>query len=267
MKNAISACFLLLCTLLSCSNKPQNVKEMKEESKHFVFVPGSFHAAWCWDKMQPMLEKGGNTCTAIDLPAHGKDTTPVNQVTLEAYVDAVCRVIDKQPKPVVLIGHSRAGIIISQVAERMPEKIDKLVYLCAFLIPNGEPMVATALSDSTSLLVSNLIFNEAEGWHFPQESIVKDAFYNDCSVEDISRSTALLSKEPNAPLGTPLHLSDERYGKVKKVYIHTTMDNTITYGLQQMMVKRIPVDQTYELKTGHSPFLSQPKELAAILMN
>lgn len=236
------------------------------KTKHFVFVPGSFHASWCWYKMQPLLDKDGNTSEAIDLPAHGQDSTPISAVTLKSYVDAVCKVLEKYNEPVVLIGHSRAGIVISSVAERMPNKVDKLVYLCAFLIPNGEPMVATALTDSASLMVSNLIFNEQEGWHIPKKEVYKEAFYNDCSEEDVFLSSSLLTKEPNAPVGTPLQLSDERYGKVKKAYIHTTLDNTITYGLQKRMLERIPVDQTFELKASHSPFLSQPKALAEILL-
>lgn len=250
------------------NNEPQKqiIMDVQKTGKQFVFIPGSFHASWCWYKMQPLLSKNGNTCEAVDLPAHGKDNTPINQITLQNYVDAVCAVIEKYEEPVVLIGHSRAGIIISEVAEKMPEKIDKLVYLCAFLIPDGEPMVATALADTNSLLVSNLIFNETEGWHFPKENIIKDAFYNDCSEEDVALSTALLSKEPNAPVATPLRLTESRYGAVQKVYIFTNLDQTITYPAQKKMVERTPVHKTFEISAGHSPFFSQPKVLAEILL-
>lgn len=272
MKSSFSHCLLLLITLFAHQIFPPGLFGQAHTapadnlpSRHFVFIPGSFHAAWCWYKMQPLLNKDGHTSEAVDLPAHGMDQTPIPQVTLDMYVDAVCKVLDKYDKPVVLIGHSRAGIIISQVAERMPEKIHRLVYLCAFLIPDGEPMVATALKDTASALVSHLIFNEAEGWHYAQPAIFKEAFYNDCSAEDVALCQALLSKEPNAPVGTPLRLSAERFGSVSKVYIHTTLDNTITYGLQKEMVRRIPVDQTFELTAGHSPFLSQPGRLADIL--
>lgn len=271
MKQVISLFFMLV--LLSCSNRQNDTNQQNTTSmqpttpKHYVFVPGSFHAAWCWYKMTPLLHKNGNTCTSVDLPGHQSDTTPPDKVTLDAYVDAVCKVIEQQPQPVTLIGHSRAGIVISQVAERIPEKIDGLVYLCAFLIPNGEPMVATALTDSTSLLVSNLIFNESEGWHIPKKEIYKDAFYHDCTEEDVVLCSALLEKEPIAPVATPLQLSPNRYGNVKKVYIHTTEDKAVTFGLQQKMVQRTPVDKTYSLRSGHSPFLSKPGELADILLH
>ncbi|MBK8472904.1 MAG: hypothetical protein IPL33_12500 [Sphingobacteriales bacterium] len=106
-----------------------------------------------------------------------------------------------------------------------------------------------------------------ESWHIPKKEVYKEAFYNDCSEEDVFLGSSLLTKEPNAPVGTPLALSDNNYGKVKKVYIHTTLDRTITYELQKKMVQRIPVDNTFELEAGHSPFLSQPKQLADILLN
>lgn len=271
MKNFIcSLCCMALLFSFACTNKS---KEMKPSSnagtpvqpKHFVFVPGSFHGAWCWYKMQPLLSKNGNTSEAIDLPGHGLDHTAPGEVTLDHYVDAVGRVLERYDKPVVLIGHSRAGIVLSQVAERWPEKIDQLVYLCAFLIPNGEPMVATALTDSSSALVTALIFNEAEGWHIPKREAYREAFYHDCSEEDLALCEALLSKEPNAPVGTPLQLSAERFGKLKKNYVFTTEDKAVTYGLQKKMVERTPVDRTFEMKTSHSPFLSRPGELADIL--
>jgi pimeloyl-ACP methyl ester carboxylesterase len=270
VKNNIFSALLILLSAACAGQNTLQLKTMDQMNTatpaHFVFVPGSFHAAWCWFRMQPILNKNGNTSEAIDLPGHGRDATPLSQVTLGSYVDAVCNALEKYERPVVLIGHSRAGIVISQVAERMPEKVDQLVYLCAFLIPNGEPMVAAALTDTASLLVTSLVFNEAEGWHFPKESIFKDAFYNDCSEEDVALCTSLLTHEPNAPVGTPLQLSAERFGKVKKTYIFTTLDQTITYGLQQKMVGKVPVDQTFTMQAGHSPFLSKPGELAEILL-
>jgi pimeloyl-ACP methyl ester carboxylesterase len=271
MKNFLCTLACIASALLPACT--QNQKEMETttsatstKSKNFVFIHGSFHGAWCWYKMLPLLNKNGNTALAIDLPGNGRDGNAPGAITLEHYVEAVGRVLEQSKDPVVLIGHSRAGIVLSQVAERWPEKIDQLVYLCAFLIPNGEPMVATALTDTTSVLVSSLIFNEAEGWHIPKASAYREAFYHDCSEEDITLCSALLSKEPVAPVGTPLQLSAERFGKVKKNYVFTTEDKAVTYSLQKKMVERLPVDRTFELKTSHSPFLSQPGELADILL-
>lgn len=234
--------------------------------KNFVFIPGSFHAGWCWYKMHPLLSIGENHSMVIDLPGHGHDHTLPDQITLDSYVNKVIDGLQKIERPVILIGHSRAGIVISQVAEKMPHKIAMLVYLCAYLIPDGEPMIATALTDAQSVLAANLIFNDQAGWHFPKENVIREAFYQDCTEEDVFLGRSLLTPEPNAPVATPLHLTNANYGRVKKVYIHTTLDQTITYPLQKSMVEKNPVDQTFEIKSGHSPFLSKPKELAGILL-
>ena len=131
----------------------------------YILIHGSWHGAWCWYKVVPLLEKAGHKALAIDLPGHGRDWTPAPDISLQSYVDCVCKVIDSQPEPVVLVGHSRGGIVLSQVAEVRPEKIEMLVYLSAFLIPNGEPMLPTALSDIESLVGPNLVVNEEKGYH------------------------------------------------------------------------------------------------------
>lgn len=243
-------------------------KSTKNEAnfKHFVFVPGSFHGAWCWYKMQPLLSINGHTSEAIDLPGHGLDLTPHGSITLDNYVQAVGSALEKYEHPVTLIGHSRAGIVISQVAERWPAKIKELVFLCAFIIPDGEPMVTTALTDSNSILVNSLLFNEAEGWHFPKREALQEAFYHDCSEADLALCSALLTKEPNAPVATPLQLSPDRFGKVNKCYIFTMEDRAVTYELQKKMVGRTFVGRKFEMKTSHSPFFSQPEKLAEILL-
>ena len=127
----------------------------------------------------------GDRVVSLDLPGHGIDHTSIGQITLESYVDTVCDILDAESVRVVLVGHSRGGIVISQVAERRPEKIRMLVYVAAYLIPNGQAMLPIALSDKESLIGPNLELNEAEGWHIIKDSAVRSALYGDCSDEDV----------------------------------------------------------------------------------
>ena len=104
----------------------------------YVLIHGTWHGAWCWDKVIPLLEQAGHAAIAPDLPGHGKDKTPIPEVTLHAYVNRVCETINAQTEPVILVGHSMAGVIIIQAAEECPERIKMLVYVCAFLPGNGQ---------------------------------------------------------------------------------------------------------------------------------
>src|SRR5256885_1932231 len=104
----------------------------------FIFLHGSFHAAWNWHKVIPLLERAGHRAIALDLPGHGRDRTPANKVSLARCVEAVLDCVDAQAEGVVLVAHSRNGIVISQAAERRPERIAGLVYLAAYLVPDGK---------------------------------------------------------------------------------------------------------------------------------
>jgi pimeloyl-ACP methyl ester carboxylesterase len=84
---------------------------------------------------------------ARDLPGLGSDRTPAEQITLQAYVDHVCEALAKESEPAIVVGHSMGGIIISEAAERLPEKIKALVYVTAYLPASGQSLMELATND------------------------------------------------------------------------------------------------------------------------
>ncbi|MFP4275596.1 MAG: alpha/beta fold hydrolase, partial [Paracoccaceae bacterium] len=104
----------------------------------FLLIHGSCHGAWCWRDVLPALAGLGHTARAIDLPGHGEDKTPVAEITLEGYRDAILAAIDT---PVILVGHSMAGFPIAAAAEAAPERIARLVFLCAYAPRDGLSLV------------------------------------------------------------------------------------------------------------------------------
>jgi pimeloyl-ACP methyl ester carboxylesterase len=231
----------------------------------YVLIHGSWHGAWCWYKIIPLLEQAGHQVIALDLPGHGRDWTAPREVSLQRYVERVCNVLDAQAEPVILVGHSRGGIVISQTAEHRSDKIRTLVYLAAFLIPNGETLMTTAHSDPDSLINSNTVVNQEQGSTMLKAEAFRDALYGDCSQEDIVLATALLTPEPTAPSATPLSLSEEHFGRIPRVYIETLQDKGVTLALQKKMYTVSPCQQIISMDTSHSPFLSQSQQLASHL--
>ncbi|HWI50957.1 MAG TPA: alpha/beta fold hydrolase [Symbiobacteriaceae bacterium] len=229
----------------------------------YVLVHGAFHGGWCWKKIVPQLVQAGHQVVALDLPAHGEDTTPISELTLQTQVSTVVQVIKTRKEPVILVGHSFGGVIISQAAEQVPELVKSLVYLSAMVPLNGQS--GLDLLDSNSQLGPNLIINVEEGYGAVNPEMVPFLFYNDCSPEDIAFATPQLVREPLLPTRQPVSLTAGNFGRLPKAYIECTLDNTFTLGFQRQLQANITC-QVLSLESGHSPFFSRPVELANLLL-
>ena len=70
----------------------------------FLLVHGAWHGAWCWEKVVVALEAAGHRAIAIDLPGHGDDPTPPENVTLASYSQAIRAVAHSAPEAVIAAG-------------------------------------------------------------------------------------------------------------------------------------------------------------------
>jgi pimeloyl-ACP methyl ester carboxylesterase len=165
----------------------------------------------------------------------------------------------------VLVGHSRGGIVISEVAEHRPERIQALVYLTAFLLRDGECLFDLAGSDPQSLVPPNMVMSLDRSSSTVRDGALRDLFYGECSDDDLALARLCLKPEPTLPLATPIHVTAERYGSVPRVYIECERDRAMTPAMQRSMQAASPCDQVLSLDTDHSPFFSRPDELAQML--
>jgi pimeloyl-ACP methyl ester carboxylesterase len=233
----------------------------------FVLVHGAWHGKWCWEQTEQHLRDLGGSSMALDLPGRAGDTRPLGELTLESYVDRVVAAVDASPEPVILVGHSLGGLVISQTAERAPEKISSLVYLCAMLLKDGESTIDASATDPDSQLVGNISLNEAGTASSVTPAAVRDLFYADCTAEASEQAERLLVPEPIGPASTPLHITEDRFGTVPRSYILCARDRAISPAKQQAMIDSVGVDRVVEMNASHSPFLSQPDRLATVLID
>ena len=84
----------------------------------YILVHGAWLDRRCWDLVTTALRAAGHTVVAPDLPGHGDDVTPLAGQTLDAYATRITAEVDAATQPVILVGHSMGGIVISTVAER-----------------------------------------------------------------------------------------------------------------------------------------------------
>jgi len=227
----------------------------------FILVHGACHGGWCWEKVQPILESHGHKVCAPDLPGLGKDHTPPANVTLADNVEKISRLLDKMEEPVVLVGHALGGVTISQTAEARRRKIKALVYVCGLMPPSGTASRDLTAGDPEILFRrSREVSPDGFTYTFARAQLPA-MFYEDVSPEDRYRAMERLRPQPISISTTPVTLTQERFGSVPRWYIECTHDNAVRIARQRAMVKTIPC-KVITMECGHTPFYSQPEELA-----
>ncbi|RYF83606.1 MAG: alpha/beta fold hydrolase [Chitinophagaceae bacterium] len=254
--------FVMLITAAFFANAQKKNKPVND----IVIVHGSWSSSDDWQAVTSKLKADGNKVTSINLPGHGRDTTATNKISLEGYVDAVINAIGTR-QHVVLIGHSFGGIITSAVAERIPDQIEKLVYVAAYVPTSGQSLLTIANTDPDSHVPQYLKIDEKAGIADIDRNGLIDLFLTDAPNEIQKYAEAHFRAEPLAPLAAPVTLTAANFGRVAKIYIHTYADHVNSYTLQQRMVKAAGISQVYALPASHTPFVSMPFILAAIIEN
>lgn len=229
------------------------------EEMAFVFVHGGAHGAWCWDRVLPHLDR---TAIAVDLPGRGSRPAALDEVTLLDFVDAVIEEIENgSDGPVILVGHSLAGITLPRVAERIPERLTHLVFVSC-TVPDEGVAVLDDLSPDVELLAQQNMEHPV-AMKLPDE-IAKSMFCNDMDQEQTDFVLSHLVAEAWQPMRTPSRLAGLRQG-LPATYIKLLQDQSVPPELQDKMIANIGAPQVIEMDAGHNVMVSEPEALAHVL--
>ena len=230
----------------------------------FVLIPGAWHGAWCWQRVAPRLTAAGPAVRPPELLGMGEDRTPLAEVSLGIWADQVAEAISREDEPVILVGHSRGGVVVSEAAERVPDRISTLVYLAGSMLPDGAaildyvprpdpdgPQALDMREDGSAMLL---------------DPFMTMSFYNATDEAWTSLARRRLTYEPLGVHATPLRLTTERFGRVRRAYIRTTRDNAVTTAMQERMLADLPCDPVFTLDSDHSSFFAEPDLLVGHLL-
>jgi pimeloyl-ACP methyl ester carboxylesterase len=228
----------------------------------FILVHGAMHGGWCWHKLVPLLEAQGHRVLAPDLPGMGEDPTPLSEVTLSTWAEFIARLSREAGEPVILVGHSRGGTVISEAAELAPQSMLGLVYLAALLLPAGKKAFEAAVAEDARNAAEPGQGASDGGSLRVEPEAARALFYNRASPQDAIWASARLCPEPLAPNLVALGVTRQRWGRVPRAYIECLDDRAVPIESQRAMHAALPCDPVVTMDSDHSPFLCQPRALA-----
>lgn len=180
---------------------------------------------------------------------------------MDNYVNHLLDIIDHQEEKVVLVGHSFNGITISRVAELRHDKVKKLIYVTAFLVPNGTSFFSAVQGVENSKAVEYFYLSEDQSYVLVTESEMHNAFAHDIPLENFNAAKSYIVPEPTAPLGYALEVTEENFESIPKYYIECTEDKAIPIAVQRAMCSG-KVKKHFSLASSHTPNFSKPDSLA-----
>ena len=236
------------------------------KQKTYFLVHGSYHGAWCWDSVKNELEKNGHIVYALDLPGHGKDTTSRKNVSMKLYVSYVKDfILNNNLTDIILVGHSMGGIVVSQIAELIPERIKKLVFIAGVIL-NEECFLDVIPESRRDFYLDCLKYSEDKSIPVNPE-FVKTCFLNKCSNPIIVNVISKLNPQPFIH-NEKIFLKDFKNLNLEVVYIKCSEDKSMTDDYFKTVLDKLPNNyKLIEIESDHEPMFSNPSQLNKILID
>lgn len=229
----------------------------------FVLVHGAWHGSWCWKRVRRILQADGHevftpTLTGVSDRSH----VMAPEINLDTHIEDVVNLIRwEELSDVVLCGHSYGGMVVTGVADRIPEKISGLVYLDAFIPEDGENLAQHIPPGQLEMLLEGTKA-VGEGWKMPP--IPAEVF----RVNEADRDwvDAQVTMQPVDTFQQPIRLT----GGISKI-------DKVTYIRASGFVEGSPFPpflekarakgwDTHEIPCGHDVMVDEPDELSRLLV-
>ena len=236
---------------------------MKNNKPHFLLIHGAWHGGWVWNEISEILRYQRYSVSTPTLTGLGeKKHLLSSKITIETFIeDVVNHIIFENLNNIILVGHSFAGSVISGVADRLKDRIQKLIYFDAMILIDGQKPFDITPKETVEQRIE-LAKKFGNNISIPAPSA--DAF----GVFDIKKSLLLeekLTPHPLSAFQSKLILKNEVGNGIPLSYIFCKKPVYKSLESSREVVRKMkwPI---FELNAGHDAMLTHPKETLNLLM-
>jgi len=217
----------------------------------FVLIHGAWHGGWCWQLLTPLLEARGHEVIAPTLAGLGERAGELSaDITLDTHIDEVVDLLDRRRvQNAVLVGHSYAGVVISGVADRVPHRLRRLVFLDAVIVENGQTLGGAKQAGRAAALPP-----------------MPASAFGVIDATERAWVESNLTPHPANTFATPLRLTNPLGNGLRCIYVACTRPAMHSVGRYLQMARTRLGWHIEELATGHDAMVTAPTPLADLLV-
>jgi pimeloyl-ACP methyl ester carboxylesterase len=233
------------------------------QRKTYVLVHGAFHGGWCWKDVAARLRSLGHTVYTPTLTGLGERSHLVSiRPSVEMFIADVAQVLRFEDlESVILVGHSFAGSVVSGLADRMPERLQHLVYLDAMVLQSGQ----SALDTAPAAVIEGYRQRAMESSGGLTTTSNAPAYYGITDPEQAAWLMTKLTPHPFQTYFDKLILKHPLGNGLPATYIAVTNPYHAATASSRQLAKSMPGWTYLEIATAHSAMMLVPEELTGIL--
>ena len=214
-----------------------------------VLVHGAFADGTGWQRVIPTLQRDGYEVIAVQNPL----------ASLAGDVETTKRVIDAQKGPVVLVGHSYGGAVITGAAAGS-SNVKALVYLAAFAPEAGEPV--GAFGEKYPVDLNSALKPDSAGFLYVDRARFRELFCADVPATEARVAAATQKPIHNSAFGASV--PQAAWKNIPSWYLVSQDDRAINPELERFYAKRMNA-KTSEVKASHVAFISHPDVVVRLI--
>ncbi|HZE41619.1 MAG TPA: alpha/beta hydrolase [Stackebrandtia sp.] len=234
-----------------------------------VLLHGAWHDGSAWTETRKHLEAWGHTVHTPTIPGHGPGADM--STTVRQMVDGVVQyIVGNNLTDIVLVGHSGAGIILTQAAPRLLDRLHRMVFIDAYILEDGNSVYDESPPEMQALIDA---LCDADGGFMIPFPVWRESMIQDASQDVANACYARLNREPKTIVHTKLdqkafyRIVAEQ--AVRLTYAHLMSDFVIPIGEYNWWPRypsRLPGARILRVPGSHELMFSEPRDMAGLIV-
>lgn len=243
------------------------VQTSSDDKRVYVLAHGSWHGGWCWQPVAQRLRAAGHEVYTPSFTGMGDRAHLLSRdITLDTFIDDVVAVIETEElQNVILVGHSFAGVPITGVADRIPERIAHLVYFDSVLLESGKDSFSNYPADEAEARIA-AAGKATDGLAVPVPEPLPPVWGIEPDTPQHAWAVRRLSPHPLGSYTTPLKLKNAIGNGLPATYIHCTRPSHPILENSRALVKAQKDWTWVEIEAPHEAHITHPDLLTEVLL-